>query len=192
MLFRGMRTFGVLAALVVTVLGCESSAEPLPSLSDITRVSVTFTPPGGGSVLTAYIDDPDGVGPQAPTAQVGSLVFQPGTTYTGSVTLENRLTDPVTDVTTQVLARASDYRLYHRVAGLLTGAGFIVTPTDGDAQGRPVGLAFTAAVNAESGGDTGALELTLCDYASGGKLANATTCGGAITLRVTFAMSATN
>ena len=187
-----LRFAAVVATLGLSVLGCSSITEPPIVLPLVTRVNVTFTPQGGGDPLTAYIDDADGAGPIAASAQVGSLVFLPGETYVGTVTLEHRVPPLAVSINSEIEARGTVYRVYHRVAGLMTGAGFIVTPTDVDARDRPIGLAFTAAVHPTMGGQTGTLIVTLCEYVGVSKSTTSTECVGEALATASFAMSATN
>ncbi|WKW13139.1 hypothetical protein Strain138_002454 [Pseudogemmatithrix spongiicola] len=170
--------------------GCASLTEPRAELPEVTRVRVSFTPQGGGDTISAYLDDPDGAGPMPVSAQVGNLVFRTGTTYVGSITLEHRLLPTAVDLTDIVEDRASEYRVYHAVAGGLTGAGFIVTPTDVDARNRPLGLSFTAAVHPTVGGESGTLIVTLCEYLTVSKSSTATECVGEAKVTARFAMSA--
>lgn len=180
-------TFGVLAA------ACgESSTAPGGETELISRVTLTFTPAGGGTPITAYIDDADGNGPQAPSAQVGTLAFRAGTTYTGTVKFENRLANPIEDITEEVIEEANEHRVYYTVAGGLAGTGLAITATDRDSQGRPLGVAFTAVVGAGVAGQTGNLRVVLCHYDDAPKVGTSTSCQGETDIDVVFAVSGTN
>jgi hypothetical protein len=182
---------GLLALPALAACG-DSSTAPGGETELISRVTLTFTPAGGGAPITAYIDDADGNGPQAPSAQVGTLGFAAGTTYTGTVKFENRLANPIEDITEEVEEESDEHRVYYTVAGGLTGAGLLITPTDTDTQGRPLGVTFSAVVNGTVGGQTGTLRVVLCHYDEAPKVGSSTSCQGETDIDVSFAVSATN
>jgi ABC-type oligopeptide transport system substrate-binding subunit len=166
------------AALALTACG-ESSTAPGGESEVISRVTLTLT--GGGAVLTSYIDDPDGNGPQAPSAQQGALSLVRGVTYAGTVRFENRLKTPPEDITAEVQAEANEHRVFYTV----TGNGVTVTTTDVDAQNRPLGLRFNTVVGSAAAG-AGTMRVVLCHYDDAPKPATATTCTGDTDIDVTF------
>lgn len=170
----------------------ESSTAPGGETELISRVTITFTPVGGGAPITAYIDDPDGNGPQAPSAQVGALSLVAAGSYTGTVKFENRLSNPIEDITEEVLEEANEHRVYYAVAGALAPTGLALTTTDRDPQGRPLGVAFAALVGATAGGQSGNLRVVLCHYDDAPKVGTSTSCQGETDIDVTFAVSARN
>src|SRR5690606_33537528 len=100
------------ALLLLSAAACgESSTAPGGEQELISRVTLTFTPAGGGSAIVAYIDDPDGAGPQPPSAQVGDLSFTSGVTYTGQVQFLNRLVTPAEDITAEVVEESDEHRV---------------------------------------------------------------------------------
>lgn len=178
------RRIVALASFTVASLGLaacgDSSTEPGGEQEVISRVTLTLTPSGGGTALTAFIEDPDGSGAQAPSAQVGTLALTPGVSYTGTVKFENRLVNPPQDITTEVQAEANAHRVFYTV----TGTGVTVATTDNDPQGRPLGVNFTKAVGA-TGATNGTTRVVLCHYEDT-KVATQTSCQGDTDIDVTF------
>jgi hypothetical protein len=174
MAMQGRRLTAMLSAMALTFAGAcgDSTTEPGGESEVISRVTLTLTPATGGAAISAYIDDPDGNGPTAPSAQVGALALTRGVTYTGTVRFENRLSSPVEDITAEVRAEANEHRVFYTV----TATGVTVSTTDVDSQNRPLGLSFTKALTATATGGT--LRVLLCHYGSSAKLATATSCTG--------------
>jgi hypothetical protein len=173
------------AAGLVALSACgDSSTAPGGESEVISRVTLTLTPPAGGAAITAYIDDADGNGPTAPSAQVGTLTLTRGVTYTGTVRFENRLASPVEDITTEVVAEANEHRVFYTV----TGAGVTITTTDVDGQNRPLGVRFTKAVAATATPGAGTVRVVLCHYDDSPKVASATSCTGETDINVQFNM----
>lgn len=175
-----------IAALTVVLASCKGDSVTAPGgeTEVISRVTLTLTP-AAGAAISAYIDDPDGNGPTAPSAQVGALSLPAGSTFTGAVRFENRTVNPIENITTEVLAEANAHRVFYTV----TGAGITVNTTDVDAAGRPLGLTFTAA--AAAGTPTGArsLRVLLCHYDNVAKPAVATSCTVDTDIDVSFALT---
>jgi hypothetical protein len=171
------------AAVVLTsllVAGCgDSTTEPGGETEVISRVTVTLTPPAGAA-QTAFIDDADGNGPGAPSAQQGALALARNTTYTGTIRFENRLENPPEDITTEVAAEANEHRVFYSASG----AGVTITATDTDAQGRPLGLRYTVATGATPA--AGQITVVLCHYDNVAKPATATSCSAETDINVSF------
>jgi hypothetical protein len=163
-----------LGALLLTSLAAcgDSATDPGGESEVISRVTLSLTPAAGGAPITAYIDDTDGNGPTAPSAQVGALALTRGVTYTGTVRFENRLATPVVDITAEVRSEANEHRVFYTV----TGTGVTVTTTDVDAQNRPLGLTFSKVLTGSA--TAGSLRVLLCHYGSTTKVATATSCTG--------------
>jgi hypothetical protein len=182
------RRWALGTGLLVSLAACgDSSTAPGGETEVISRVTLTLTPSSGGTALTAYIDDPDGNGPQSPAAQVGTLALARGVTYNGTVKFENRLKTPAEDITAEVLAEANEHRVFYTV----TGSGVTITTTDTDSQGRPLGVRFTKAVAAQ-GATAGSTRVVLCHYDSVPKSGTATSCTGETDIDLTFAFTIAN
>jgi hypothetical protein len=176
------RVLALGSVVLVSLVACgESSTAPGGESEVISRVTLTLTPSNGGAALTTYIDDADGKGPTAPSAQVAIPALVRGVTYTGSVRFENRLVNPVEDITAEVQKESNEHRVFFTV----TGTGVTVTTTDNDGQGRPLGLRFTKAVAGTA--TAGTTRVVLCHYDDSPKAASATSCTGDTDIDVTFA-----
>jgi hypothetical protein len=175
-----------LATLSVLVLGAcsgDSVTAPGGEQEVISRVTVSLAP-ATGSAVSAYIDDSDGSGPTAPSAQVGTLSVAKGATYTGTVRFENRLVTPVENITDEVVAEADEHRVFYTVSG----EGVTVTTTDRDAAGRPLGVNFTMAVGASAASGSRTFRVVLCHYGDVAKPGTATSCTNDTDIDVNFAL----
>lgn len=76
----------------------------------ISRVELTFTPPGRGDVVVFAFTDPDGDGGMSGTAERVELAA--GTTYTLDVRFVNELASPPEDITTEVEGEAEDHMIF--------------------------------------------------------------------------------
>ncbi len=184
---RRLITAGSLALLAAVSACGDSSTAPGGETEIISRVTLTVTS-ASGAVQTVYIDDADGNGPTAPSAQVGALSLARGVSYTGSVKFENRLVNPIVDITTEVRAEKDQHRVFYTV----TPTGVTLTTTDVDTQNRPLGTSFTKAVATTAATGAGTVGVLLCHYDSVAKVGTATSCAGETDINVTFAATITN
>lgn len=183
-LIRRSRAPLALTAAAVALMSCkgDSITDPAGEAEVISRVTLTLTPPSGAAV-SAYIDDPDGNGPTAPSAQVGTLALPAGTTFTGAVRFENRTVTPVENITDEVKTEANDHRVFYTVSG----TGVTVTTTDLDGSGRPLGVTFTAGAATGTAAGARTIRVLLCHYDGGvAKTAAATSCTAETDIDVTF------
>jgi len=170
---------GLLTATIVLAACGDSATAPGGEQELITRVTLTLTPATGAPIVS-FIDDPDGNGPQAPSAQSGAITLTRGATYTGTVKFENRLVNPPEDITEEVEEEANEHRVYYTV----TGAGITVTTLDTDPAGRPLGLRYRVVAGSTAG--AGAMRVVLCHYDDDPKVATSTSCQGDTDIDVTF------
>jgi len=139
--------------------GCENEEEV------IDKITLTFTPVGGGATITAVASDPDGPGPQDLTVEDISLAQDK--TYEMSITLENTIEGE--DITEEIREEDEDHLfLFGWTGDVFTapmGDGNIdnradaVNYNDQDSNGLPVGLSTNWTVSAESA--TGTLRIVL-------------------------------
>ena len=121
----------------------------------ITTVALTLTPEGGGDAVTAEFNDPDGDGGDPPT--VDPLDLAADTTYTMTVTFENRLEDPPEDITAEVADEADEHQVFFTgsavsgPASQQADAPLAHTYADTDGNGLPIGLENTIVTQAGSG-----------------------------------------
>jgi hypothetical protein len=178
------RTAGAALLLVLAACGGDSAVAPGGESELISRVTLSLTA-SSGATQSAYIDDPDGNGPQSPSAQVGTLALTNGQSYTGTVRFTNETVTPAEDITREVEAEADEHRVFYTV----TGAGVTVTTTDTDRQGRPLGLRFTVAAAAGTPAGPRSLRVVLCHYANTPKPAVATSCTADTDIDVSFTLT---
>lgn len=170
---------GLLAAAVALAACGDSSTAPGGEQELITRVTLTLTPVSGAPIVS-FIDDADGNGPQAPSAQSGVITLAAGATYTGTVRFENRLENPPENITEEVEEEDDEHRVYYTV----TGAGLTVTTLDTDGAGRPLGLRYRVVAGSAAG--AGAMRVVLCHYDDDPKVAASTSCQGDTDIDVVF------
>lgn len=186
--FPRVLSLGAIALAALSTACGDSSTAPGGETEVISRVSLTVTPTGGGASQTIYIDDPDGNGPTAPSAQVGTMTLTRGVTYSGTVKFENRLVNPVEDITAEVLAEPNEHRVFYTVSS----TGVTITTMDVDSQNRPLGVAFTKQVAANAAAGAGTIGVVLCHYDDAPKVGSATSCTGETDINVTFNVTVSN
>jgi hypothetical protein len=148
------RALPVLAVALTIMSAChDNPAAPIEGAGDpenISRVTVTLTPVGGGSALTSYRVDPDGTQlPQPVGAAQGRLTLSKGKTYSGKIELLNDI-DPkqLVDITAEVRKEANFHRFFYTFTcgGVAVPASSLDLDTQSPAQ--PVGLLFQVVVDA--------------------------------------------
>jgi hypothetical protein len=148
------RALSLLVASLALLSACKDNpAAPIEGAGDpenISRVTVTLTPVGGGTALTSVRVDPDGTQlPQPVGPAQGTLTLSKGKTYSGKIELLNDI-DPkqVVDITAEVRKEANFHRFFYTFT-----CGGVSVPTaslDLDTQSppQPVGLLFQVVVDA--------------------------------------------
>ena len=124
----------------------------------ITTVTLTFTPSGGGSAITASFNDPDGDGGTPPT--VDPISLSNSSTYTMTVRFLNELEDPAEDITEEVEEESDVHQVFYTgsaVQGPATGtnASAVVehSYSDTDENGYPIGLDNTMETTTTGSGE---------------------------------------
>jgi len=147
----------------------------------ITTLNFTLTPQDGGDAVTFSFTDLDGDGGEAPELVAPSLAAN--TVYTASVEVLNESEDPAEDITEEVEEEAEEHQFFYQS----DVASFMVTYTDQDANGNPIGLATSVETGVAASGE---LTITLihepikeADGVASGLIANA---GGEADIEVTF------
>lgn len=162
---RALVTVAVIA--VMTVLnGCsddDPKKEDTPEL--ITEATLTFTPVGGGSTVTATATDPDGEGVQDLTVD-GPIDLLTNKSYTLTIELINGLADPSDaeyDITAEVQEESHEHMFFfawtNNVFSDPAGNGNVDTRADDvnyndeDDNGLPLGLntRWTSVASAATG-----------------------------------------
>ena len=130
----------LLMGSLLTTTSCGDNDDPAPADNEeITTVKFTMEPTGKeGNLVTATYKDLDGPSGNAPVKE--TLLLKANTTYTTELTLLNENETPAVEVHDEILAEGTDHQIFFTPSStnLLT-----VTPTDKDAQNRPIGLTST-------------------------------------------------
>ena len=164
----------------------DDNPAPVNEEEVITTMTVTLVPQGGGTTVTLQTQDLDGDGPNAPVVTV-SGPFANGVVYDGSVQLLNETESPADNITAEVAAEDEEHQFFYAV----TGSVGTITYADMDADGNPVGLAFTFTASAVN--SNGTITVTLrhepikdAPGVSDGDIANA---GGETDIQASFTVS---
>jgi len=150
-----MKNLRILAIAVVTVISLNacSKDDPKPVNEEEVITTVTTTLKNGGQTVTLQVRDLDGNGPNAPVVTVSGNL-KAATSYTGTVTFLNETTNPVGNITEEILAEGVDHQLFFQAPGAIGTFAY----SDQDANGKSIGLAFTLTTGAAT---TGNLTVTL-------------------------------
>jgi hypothetical protein len=111
----------VTSAALMVACGDDPSSPP-PGAGDpenISHVTVTLTPVGGGAAITSEIIDPDGTTlPQPPEPPTATLALTKGATYNGTITLLNDIdAGNVIDITAEVTDEGDFHRFFYTITG---------------------------------------------------------------------------
>jgi hypothetical protein len=145
--------FSAVALVSVFFAGCDPDdpeKEDTPEL--ITKVTLTFTPEGGGMAVIATATDPDGLGVQ-PLVINGPIELEKNKTYTLNISLLNELaasTAPEYNITAEVEEEGDEHMFFfswtNSVFSNPDGNGNVdnradpVNYEDEDVNGLPLGL----------------------------------------------------
>jgi hypothetical protein len=143
----------ILAGACFVFQACDTDdpvKEDVPEL--ITKVTLTFTPTGGGSAVVVTATDPDGLGLQ-PLEVDGSIQLAKNTSYSLAITLINELAEPSAaeyNITEEVAEEGDEHMFFYSWTGNVfsnpAGNGNIdnrndvVNYDDEDVNGLPLGL----------------------------------------------------
>jgi len=162
-----MKTFKnyLLAGLIITgglISSCGDDDAPAEENEEevIDLVTLTFTPQGGGTAITATATDPDGEG--AADFETTDIELEVNTTYELAITIEN--TEEDEDITEEIEEEDDEHMFFFSFTTDIfsdpSGNGNVdnraddVNYNDEDANGNPVGLStnWTTGDVASSGG----------------------------------------
>jgi hypothetical protein len=169
----------ILPALLLAPVACGDDAEVDDAGEEvITTMTLTFSPSGGGTPVTATFRDPDGEGGDPPT-QFDDIVLANATSYDLEIELLNEtvdMSDPDYRIIDEIREEAEEHQFF------FTGPGVESDTTDPNANALvdvsyadlesdyadnatdpdlPVGIAATVATRASGGPVTGGFIVTL-------------------------------
>jgi hypothetical protein len=143
------------ATTLFTACGDDPSAPP-PGGGDpenISRVTITLTPQGGGTAQTSVVVDADGTsGPNDPSPPSATLTLTPGVTYDGTIELLNDIDpDSIIDITDEVGEESAFHRFFYTF-GCEPDVQSPVESHDLDNQDppQPLGLTYDVVVAADA------------------------------------------
>jgi hypothetical protein len=146
----------------------------------ITTVRYTLTPLNGGTAKVFQFQDLDGDGGNVPVVSVDTL--DADSTYIGSIVFLNELETPAEDITKEVLEEGDEHQVFYQA----TSGDFMVTYTDVDKNGNPLGLSTTFESRTMGGSLTVILRHEPDKAAAGVSGGDITNAGGETDIEVVF------
>ena len=150
-----MKNLSILAIAVVAIvslIACSKN-DPQPINEDELITTITTTLKNGSETTTLEYKDLDGDGPYEPSVNVSGNL-KAATSYIGTVTFLNETTNPIGNITEEILAEGVDHQLFFQAPSAIGTFAY----ADQDANGKPIGLSFTLTTGAAT---TGNLTVTL-------------------------------
>lgn len=141
---------GFLLVLAVATTSCKKTGNPNVEADHaaITTLTLSFSQ-NGTVVSTATFDDPDGFGGNAPV-RFDSLRLAANSTYNMTVTLQNKTSGTVTDMTEEIRRAGNQHEFFFIPTNGLT---FSATKLDRDINGFPLGFNNSVTTGAVSNGN---------------------------------------
>jgi hypothetical protein len=152
-IFKQFISAVILVGGSLTFVACDSDdpeKEDVPEL--ITKVTLTFTPTGGGSAVVVTAADPDGLG-LLPLEVDGPIQLAKNTSYSLSIALINELADPSApeyNITEEVSEEGDEHMFFFSWTGNafsnpagngnVDNRNDVVNYEDEDVNGLPLGL----------------------------------------------------
>lgn len=137
-----------LAVLPFLFSSCEKDDPIIPNEEElITTLIYTLTPVGGGDVKTFSFQDIDGDGGSLPI--ISNDTLEANTTYNGVLRLLNESESPAEEITEEIEEEKEDHQFFFVPT---TASTAVVTYSDQDADGNPVGLLSQLTTQAASMG----------------------------------------
>ncbi|MDT8346711.1 MAG: type 1 periplasmic binding fold superfamily protein [Flavobacteriaceae bacterium] len=169
-------------------VACSDDDDAIPPVVNeselITTVIIEFEAQNANdpnSDVTITFTDLDGDGPNPPVVdQQGS--FLASTTYAGFITLLDESQNPVEDISLEIEDEADEHEFFYLLNNLPNS---LITKTDTDLNGNPLGLEFT--FNAGSAAN-GTLTVILLHELTKPNNGDPATAGGDVDLEITLPM----
>ncbi|MCB9246718.1 MAG: type 1 periplasmic binding fold superfamily protein [Flavobacteriales bacterium] len=155
MTWKNNYTLFVISSLFMFTWGaCNPDDEPIPEEEQelITTLRLELKPEGKDTTLVLSFVDIDGEGGNDPVLTGATL--EDSTLYSGTLTLLNESVTPVEDITAEIRTEGDAHQFFFEAIGIELGS----TYADSDANGKPIGLAFTLQT---FGPGSGSLQITL-------------------------------
>lgn len=160
----------LLVVFALTLTACDSTDPGEDGAGEeevISNVTLTLENQADNSTVTAEaVFDEGGVKQSADTLRLAA-----GATYDGAITLRNRFDNE--DITAEIEDEREEHQFFYELLGDLANA-MSITITDADANGLPVGLAFTVNVAPVPAERTGDVRVVLGHYDERAKQAGET------------------
>lgn len=174
-------SFAALLALPLLLTSCDKDDPIIPNEEElITTVNYTLTSDDGQVVVLSFVDL-DGDGDNLPTIMGGTL--SANTVYSGSLELLNEAESPAEDITEEVQAEDDEHQFFFQS----TIDGMVISYTDQDADGNPVGLKTNITTGAPNSGSlTVILKHEPVKDAAGVSAGDITNAQGETDIQVTF------
>lgn len=154
-----IKTLPLLLVIGVALFSsCKKEKEEENDEEVITTLIVKFTPVGGGAPLQFSFDDADGPGGNPAIKQ--TIALAANRTYNVSLELSNKTTNPVTNITDEIIAEADAHRFYYQPAA---GSNITVSNLNNDGNGVPLGVTSTWTTTSAA---NGTIKITLRHYAN--------------------------
>jgi hypothetical protein len=136
---EALRILGLTCAIVLHLNACKKASTPNDENEHEAINKIELVMSSGGVVTGTFIvEDVDGDGGNPPS-RIDTIKLAPGKTYTASISFKNIVGTVVKDLTTTIKAQGNAHEVFY----LPTGISVVVTKTDTDAVGRPLGLNST-------------------------------------------------
>ncbi|TAE12377.1 MAG: hypothetical protein EAZ47_01955 [Bacteroidetes bacterium] len=135
--------------LAIAAASCKKTGSPNVEADHaaITTLTLSFSQ-NGAVVSSATFDDPDGFGGNAPV-RFDSVRLAANSNYTMTVTLQNKTSGTVTDMTDEIRRAGNQHEFYFLPTSGLT---FNATKLDRDVNGFPLGFNNSVSTGAASNG----------------------------------------
>ena len=142
-------SFAALLALPLLLTSCDKDDPIIPNEEELITTVIYTLNPGDvdNSSVTLSFVDLDGDGDMAPTIIGGTLTAN--TVYSGSLELLNEAGSPVEDITEEVQAEGDEHQFFFQS----TVDGLIISYSDQDGDGNPVGLKTIITTGAAASGN---------------------------------------
>ncbi len=179
-----MKNLKIIVIVLISVFSFSSCSndDPIAVNEEEVITTVTTTLTSGSQTVTLTSRDLDGDGPNAPVVTI-SRDLMVNTTYTGTVTFLNEIANPAEDITLEIKEEGAEHQLFFQAPA---GIGAF-TYTDADANGKPIGLAFTLkTATAAAGNIVVILRHEPIKNAEGVASGNITNAGGATDAQITY------